>query len=72
MNAIAQPLIYNAPIKVTENWFPERERSLATMTSTVSFPVGVLSGFVLPKLFIKPAYEYGSVLTNVEIDDYQE
>lgn len=29
--ALGQPLLYNSPAKVTTNWFPQKERPVATM-----------------------------------------
>ena len=29
--ALGQPLLYNSPAKVTTNWFPQKERAIATM-----------------------------------------
>ncbi len=32
--ALGQPLLYNTPAKVTTNWFPQKERPMATMVGT--------------------------------------
>lgn len=52
--SIAQPFMYNAPAKVTGNWFPESERSLSTMIGTQMNVAGVVLGFLVPKIFVSP------------------
>ena len=50
--AIGQPFLYNSPALVTTNWFPQNERSVATMVGTQMNVFGVLLGFLLPMIFI--------------------
>ena len=54
---IGQPFLYNAPALVTTNWFPQKERSVATMVGTQMNVFGVLLGFLLPMIFIDPYKE---------------
>jgi len=55
--AISCPFLYNAPAKVTSNWFAEKERAVATMVGTLSSFVGLSLGFVVPVLIISPYYD---------------
>jgi hypothetical protein len=48
-------LIYNAPVKVTGNWFGDGERAVATMTGSSANLLGVVLGFFLPKFFVSSA-----------------
>ena len=50
--AIGQPFMYNAPAKLTTNWFPYEERAISTMIGTSANILGVTLGFLLPSLFI--------------------
>ena len=50
--------MYNSPALVTTNWFPDNERSIATMVGTQMNVFGVLVGFLLPGIFMDP-YESG-------------
>jgi hypothetical protein len=50
--AIACPFLYNAPAKVTSNWFAESERAVATMVGTCSSFFGISLGFIVPALFV--------------------
>ena len=54
--AVFQPFVYNAPAKVTAEWFDKHQSSVATMIGTCANIFGVLVGFLLPKVFIKPKY----------------
>lgn len=49
--------MYNAPSKVTSNWFDQDQRSLATMIGTNANIIGNLLGFLLPKMFITPKFQ---------------
>jgi hypothetical protein len=60
--------MYNAPAKVTGNWFPNDERSISTMIGTQANVLGVVLGFLLPGLFVS---EYnGEELTPEQTDEY--
>jgi len=41
-------MLYNAPAKVTTNWFSEKERAIATMIGTNANIFGVLIGCYVP------------------------
>ena len=47
-----QPLLYNSPAKVTTNWFPQKERSIATMVGAQMNIFGIFSGFLIPSFFV--------------------
>ena len=64
--AIANPLLFNAPTKVTSSWFSDAERPYATMIGTSANVFGVSLGFLLPSLFIDK-YEAELVYTESEI-----
>jgi hypothetical protein len=49
-------LLYNAPAKVTSNWFATHERAYATMIGTSANTLGIAIGFLLPSLFIHQYY----------------
>lgn len=61
--AIGQPFMYNAPALVTSNWFPQKERAMATSIGTTMNVFGVLLGFLLPSIFISN-YTKGTILTD--------
>jgi len=69
--AISQPFLYNAPIKVTGNWFGESERPVATMIGTSANILGVLLGFLLPKLFVRPKYDKDTIYTDAEVSEFK-
>lgn len=50
--SVAQPFMYNAPAKVTSNWFPLNERSVSTMIGAQANVLGVVLGFLVPKAMI--------------------
>ena len=50
--AAGQPFLYNSPAQVTTNWFPEKERPMATMVGTQMNILGIFVGFLLPGLFV--------------------
>ena len=50
--ALGQPFLYNAPAKVTTNWFPQKERPMATMVGTGMNIFGIFVGFLLPGFFV--------------------
>ena len=68
--AVGQPFMYNAPAKVTTNWFPYKERAIATMIGTSANILGVTLGFLLPSLFIDE-YIAESDYSDAEMDKYR-
>ena len=50
--AIAQPFIYNAPAKLSANWFGEKERIYATSIGANANLLGVAIGYFVPALFV--------------------
>ena len=68
--AIAQPCLYNAPAKVTSNWFAEEERTLATMIGTCANIFGISLGFLLPALFVD-AYDSQREYSESELNRFK-
>ena len=68
--ALGQPLLYNAPAKVTTNWFPQKERPMATIVGTQMNILGIFVGFLLPG-FIVDSYSKDVVLTDDLKDKYR-
>ena len=64
--AFAQPCLYNAPAKVTTNWFAYTERAFATMVGTCANLLGVGFGFLVPKVFVDEFSEH-TVYTPVQL-----
>jgi len=56
--------MYNAPSKVTGNWFLARQRTISTMIGTTANLLGNLLGFLLPIIFIYPNYDRFQTYTN--------
>ena len=50
--AAAQPLLYNAPATLSQVWFPEAERPLATVLGVAAQFVGGMGGGLVPPLLI--------------------
>lgn len=65
------PFIYNAPAKVTSNWFAESERSFTTMIGTASIILGITLGFFMPPLFISE-YDESVAYTQAELDGFKD
>ena len=71
--AIGQPFMYNAPTKLTSNWFPKNERTLATMVGTQTNVFGVVLGFLFPRVFVDDYVraEGGQPLNKSDFDYYE-
>ena len=69
--ALGQPFLYNAPGKVTSNWFPQKERPLATMIGTQANVFGNFLGFLLPGFFVD-TYSDDTVLTEEKMALYKQ
>ena len=69
--AIGQPFLYNAPAKVTSNWFPQKERPMATMAGTQMNIFGIFIGFLLPGFFVD-TYSDDVILTPSLADSYKQ
>jgi len=52
LGAIAQPLICNAPQKLSAFWFPSNQRAISTTIASVANPVGVGIGFLIAQGFV--------------------
>jgi len=50
--AIGQPFIVNSMTKLSANWFPEDERTIATGISTLSQLIGIMIGMVLTPFLV--------------------
>lgn len=50
--AVGQPFIYNAPSKLSGNWFGEKERLYSTAFAAYANIIGVALGCFLPSLFV--------------------
>ncbi len=58
MAGIGQPFILNSFTKVSVNWFPEEEKTLATGLGTISAFLGIMIGEILtPFLFVQYGIE---------------
>ena len=71
LSGIGEVFIYNALIKVSENWFPANERVTATMTGSLAFTFGVLFGYLVPKLFIRPSFNAEFDYTESERNEFK-
>ena len=58
--AIAFPLVYINSSKLSENWFPKKQRVMTTMIGMESSVLGVAVGFILPLVCV-------SKTTNVDL-----
>ncbi|CDW84415.1 major facilitator superfamily protein [Stylonychia lemnae] len=50
--AIAQPFTYNAPAKLSANWFGESERLYATAVAANANNLGIAVGYFIPSMFV--------------------
>lgn len=53
LTGMGNPLAVSLPTKVSQNWFPESERTLATGILAMSLPLGIVFGQGLSPLFVK-------------------
>ena len=51
--------VLSTPPKIATVWFGDKERTKATTIGSLSSPVGVIIGFVLPSLFLSQDYPNG-------------
>ena len=70
--AVMQPFIYNCPAKLSGNWFPKEQNTLVTMIAVNANIFGVLMGFYVPKLCVKPNYDPEATYTDAELDTYRK
>ncbi len=49
---IARPLISNAPAKISNKWFGQDERPVATAITCLADPIGSAVGFLFPTIFM--------------------
>lgn len=68
--ALGQPFMYNAPAKVTSNWFPKNEAALATTIGAQANVFGVLVSFILP-VAMTSDFEADKTYTQEELDNYK-
>lgn len=52
LGGMGQPLILNVPARVSMDWFPQRERDLATVAATMSNVLGQMIGSLLPPYLV--------------------
>lgn len=57
LTAIGQPFTYNAPAKLSANWFEPKSRTVATMFGVNANILGNLLGFLIPRFFVHPTYD---------------
>ena len=50
---MGNPMAVSVPTKVSQNWFPESERLLATGVLAMSLPLGIVLGQLGSPLFVK-------------------
>lgn len=50
--ALAQPFLTNVPPKLATAWFPASERDVATVLASMSNPVGIAVGSILPAVLV--------------------
>jgi hypothetical protein len=62
--------VYNAPPKVTSNWFPERERPYATMVGAGATFLGISIGFMVPTFFVSE-FDVTANYTQTELDTFR-
>jgi len=55
LTGMGNPLSVSVPTKVSQNWFPENERLLATGILAMSLPLGIVAGQGCSPLFVKKA-----------------
>lgn len=70
--AVAQPFVYNVPAKLSGNWFPPKQRPMATMIAVNFNILGILLGFFIPKIIVHPVYVPGTNYTDAEIEQYRK
>ncbi|CDW85706.1 major facilitator superfamily protein [Stylonychia lemnae] len=56
--AVAQPFLYNAPPKISANWFGKKERLYSTSVAANANTLGVAIGYFIPALFVKDEDEF--------------
>lgn len=61
LGAIAQPLITNPPPRLSADWFPDKERDLATVLATQANIVGQLAGSLIPPLVVNTSNDLGKL-----------
>ena len=71
MIAVAQPFLYNAPTKVTSNWFAHKERPFATMVGTCANILGVGLGFLLPG-FMVSEFKTSETYTDDQLQSFRD
>ena len=57
LTGMGNPLAVSIPTKVSQNWFPESERTLATGVLAMSLPLGIVFGQGCSPLFVKSAQD---------------
>jgi len=50
--ALAQPMFTNSPARLSADWFPVRQRNLATTLAAMANPIGIAVGQVLPAALV--------------------
>ena len=55
--AIAQPLLYNLPAKISGVWFPQKERLLSTMVGVNFVMFGAVVGFLFPGVVVTQDFD---------------
>ena len=70
--ALGQPFTYNAPAKLSSDWFKPEHRTTATMIAVNANIVGNLLGFFLPPAFIRPQFDREATLTLAQTNRYKQ
>ena len=53
LTGMGNPLAVSLPTKISQNWFPETERTLATGILAMALPLGIVFGQGCSPLFVK-------------------
>ncbi len=53
LSGFAQPVFSNNPSRIAATWFPSHQRVMATTIASLSNPIGIALGQLLPGLFVK-------------------
>ena len=70
IQGIGQPVLQNAPAKLSAAWFGDLERGLATAITSLAIPLGNVLGFILPSAFVSEADKEDIVNGRKHVENY--